>query len=96
MKFNIISGVATMVLALSTAAAFAQSQSGTINQPSWTNEYNPKVKPPGFNQDATGGASSSKTDAGHYTQGAAQSPMPSSTMGQYEQSSEAATKTKSQ
>jgi hypothetical protein len=96
MKFNIISGVATMVLALSTAAAFAQSQSGTINQPSWTNEYNPKVKPPAFSQDDMGGASSSKTNAGQYHQGAAEDLTPSSTMGQYQQSSATATKTKSQ
>jgi hypothetical protein len=97
MKFSIIGGVAAATaLALSTAAGFAQSTAGVPNQPSWTNQYNPTLKPPPaiYGQDAAGGASSSKSSAGQYSQGAAQSPQ--STTGQYEQTSETATKGKSQ
>jgi hypothetical protein len=84
MKFSIISAVAATALSLSAVAAFAQSQGGTVNQPSWTNEYNPKVKAPPFAQDDLGGASSNKSSSGQYTQGAAQDLTPPSTMGKYE------------
>jgi hypothetical protein len=98
MKFSIIGGVAATALALSTAVGFAQSPAGAPNQPSWTNEYNPKAPqvPAIYGQDAAGGASSSKSDAGQYHQGAAEDLAPLSKMGQYQQSSETATKTKSQ
>ncbi len=96
MRFSIISGVAATVLALSAAAAFAQGQPGTPNQPTWTNEYNPNLKPPAFGQDSLGGANANKSNTGKYSQGSAQSLTPSSGMAQYQQSGDAAAKPKSQ
>ena len=64
MKFSIMAGVAALVVALSAATAIAQSTTSQTRDPSWTNEYNPSVKPPPFAQDSLGGASARKTPPG--------------------------------
>ena len=88
MKLNIISGAAMVVLAFGTVPGFAQTTPAPSNQPTWTNEYNPQVKPPpavfGY---GSGGASAQQTSTPQYTQGSAQSLVPPAAMGQAEQTS---------
>jgi hypothetical protein len=101
MKFNIIGGAASMALVLSSAPTFSQTTTAPANQPNWTNQYNPNAKQPPavFGNDSGysgGGAASQDKPSGQYDQGNAQSLVPSSAMGQYEQTGGAAQKTKSQ
>jgi hypothetical protein len=80
MKFSIVSGVAALALALSTAAAFAQTQSGSTAQNNWTHEYNPGSKGQVFGPYDGGSANAKKTTPGQptYDQGSAQSTTPPS------------------
>lgn len=77
MKMNIITGVVAMALALSTAAAFAQT--GPSAQPNQGTAYNPSVKPPPavYGNESMGSATAQQKPGGQYDQGSAQSLMPS-------------------
>lgn len=82
MKFSIVSGVAALALALSSAAAFAQTQSESTAQNNWTHEYNPGSKGQVFGPYDGGTANAKKTTPGQpggtYDQGSAQSTTPPS------------------
>jgi hypothetical protein len=87
MKFSIVGGVAVLALALGTAAAFAQTQSGSTGPHNWTHGYNPGQGQV-FGPYDSGAANAKKTTPGQpggtYDQGSAQSPTPP---GAYQQSS---------
>ena len=70
MKLSIVSGTAAVALALSTAAAFAQTQAAPRN-PGWTNDYDPTIKPPKsgpYNNGAGSVRTSPEGVAGQYVQ----------------------------
>jgi hypothetical protein len=87
MKFSIISGVAAVALALGTATAFAQTQSGSNGPHNWSRGYNPGQGQV-FGPYDSGAANAKKTTPGQpggaYDQGSAQSTTPPAA---YQQSS---------
>jgi hypothetical protein len=93
MKVNIITGVVAIGLALGTAAAFAQTQTGSTGQGS---AYNPNIKPPQDHFQLGGAQSQEGPSVVQYDKGNASAQKPPSIVGQYDQGSAAAKKTPNQ
>ena len=87
MSFKIISGVAALALAFSTAAALAQTQQGPVGQYDQGSASAAKSPVGQYDQ---GGASASKGPIGQYDQGGASAAK--SPIGQYDQGGASASK----